>query len=335
MCKFTEACKQSQKLIQLYRQQSINGTFWLVLLLILLQTNHWAAQSLAGNQSFQLLTIKNSYATIIVGSIIIFICALMVNNICNRYRLTESFSNLPAALIILFSGFLLTRFQQVVWMPVLVLTVFIMNKLYKAYQKNKPEPNYFDVAFLIGVLSIIHPPFVLLLLAHILAIFILSIAKLRYFALSFIGFFMPWALLYTGLFLTNNMEVYNEYFIIEIFNSTNFLSLVLNDFSASFIVMFLVAVLSFFYYTSTSFKLSHIQKPILAVASLFIIVVSLIILLFLPEQQKTLTALIIPLAILATYYFFGGSKILVKFLFLLLIIVAFSLPWMQYVNIKI
>ena len=316
-------------MLQLYRTQRINGSFWVIALLLLLQTNQWLVSVLVNHNSFSLLGWQNSYLAILVSTLVIYFSASLINNVCNRFQLFSSGSYLPAAVSCLLFALYDKIFTVSAWMLVVIIMVLIINKLFKTYQKNKPEPNYFDVFFLFSVITILFPPLIFLTPALVIAVFIFSIPKWQYFLIALIGFLMPWLFWCTYLFITDELSwVVSQYnFLLD--GQTNFRGLHFSDVLPASILYCFYTIIATMYWVGNSHRLQQIQRPVLLFVTMFILFGIIAVALFLTWQWVYLLALIFPLAILSSYYFFEGGKILATILFLLLAGCAFVLPWIQ------
>ena len=272
-------------MLQLYRTQRINGSFWLIALLLLVQANGWLVQTFRLHEPFSLFGFKNSFLALAFGTVVLFIVASLLNNVCNRFQLFSASSNLPAALIILLFGLFSFRFSIDFWMLVSILMVLIINKLFKTYQKNKPEPNYFDVFFLFSIVTILFPEHIVLLPAFYICIFIFSIPNWRYLIIATLAFIMPWVFWFTYLVLTDNVGWFQE--IGEKFTTqlTSFSTLSFSQLKPKLFVMLPFSVLAIIFWISTNHRLHHIQRPVLLFVTVFVVLCAVAATLFLPIQN--------------------------------------------------
>lgn len=320
-------------MIQLFRTQKIYSLFWLISLLLIIQFNRFARELFKGDHTFTLFNLEHSLFSIFVSTIVVYIAASLINNVCNRFRLFESGSYLPAALTMIYSSFITDIFKIGRWMIAIILFVLIFNKLYKAYQKNKPEPNYFDTSFLLGIISILYPHLIFLWFALAVSIFIMSILKIRYFFISIFAFTMPWLFCITYLLMTNQASWLEQQIDFIRKSFTNFQDRGTFFFSFSSLFFLVSGLLCILYWTFRSHILYHIQKPILLSSSVFFAVAFILVLLFLPIQNFTIIALIIPLSILSSYYFYHTQSKLAKLLFISSLGFALAYPWIQELNL--
>lgn len=316
-------------MLQLYKTQRINGTFWLIALLLLLQANNWLVSTVKLNESFSLLSLTNSLLAMFVCFVVVFLVSSLLNNVCNRFQLFPVSSNLPAALSMLFIS-LLPVFNTIgIWMIIYVLMVLIINKLFKTFQKNKPVPNFFDCFFLFACITILSPQLLLFLPVFFISIFIFNIPKWQYFVLALIGFLMPWLFWFAYLFVTDQLFWFTTYFGAFEFTSTKLGMLKLSDFSITALVFCFLSVLSVLFWTGINHRLHQIQRPVLLFTTLFILFGIIAVVLFISWQWSYLFGLVLPMGILVSFYFFGAKPFLAKLLFLILLGYVLIFPWIQ------
>lgn len=96
---------------------------------------------------------------------------------------------------------LLTCFtQSIQWSPVLIslsFTLFSVKKILTLYLNKEAYSTIFDAAVMIGISTIIHPPFIIFAPIILIGMSIFSQIEWRHWILSLIGFMTPWVIFYT------------------------------------------------------------------------------------------------------------------------------------------
>lgn len=298
------------------------------LLLILIQTSAVFAHFKEDFFSIPLVGSQSSLS-ILVSTLLLFGTALLTTNICNRFRLTESYTNLPGLVIVFLSCMIPSRLDFQIWMPILVLHLFIFNKLLKASLKNHPEPNFFDCAFLLGVSTLFYPPLLFLYPALLFTFYIVQPAKFRYLSISIVGFLMPF------LFVFVYLVWVKATYILPIIVRTYWYEMKQLRFGISqhslvpLLPFFAIILIGIFF----SFGRSHLfqvnQKNTLQTSIIYIITAIVVYVVFQTTGIQVQAGLIIPAGFLLTYFFFYQSEQLSNVLLLLLFAFSLVYPWVS------
>jgi hypothetical protein len=133
--------------------------------------------------------------------------ALYFNYIINKQEVLYKQSNLPAALYVLIFS---TIPDFLVFNPFLLINCLLPVIIYKTFLLYKSEQTLsvaFDSCFLIAIATMIYFPAVLLLIFYLVSLSILRPFSWREWVTSFLGFMLPWFLVWTVLFLMNQSDL--------------------------------------------------------------------------------------------------------------------------------
>lgn len=315
-------------MIKLFKTQRINSNAILFGLLLLIQFNSVFARFQHDFFSIPIFG-TTSHVSIFVSCILIFSVALLTTNICNRFRLTESYTNLPGLIVVFFSSILLHRLDFHIWMPILLIHVFIFNKLFKASTKNHPEPNYFDCAFLLGTCALLYPPLALLYFALLFSFYIIQPAKFRYFTISIVSFLMPF--LFLIIYLVWQKMVYILPLILKSFwlELLHFDLQLIQKTPILYALFLFYVLMSIFFWLGRSYMFQVNQKNVLKTSTTYVVSGVFLFLAFQITGNQGHASLIIPISFLLTYFFFYQNEQLSNVLLLLLFALSLVYPWVS------
>lgn len=143
----------------------------------------------------------------ILANLILFLEALLLNNIINRRRILPAQSFFPAFCYILFSTFFVSWNH---FSSPLLANLFLLGLLYQLtglYATLNPRSQAFNMGLLAGLASLFYLPALGLLLLIWIAQLVARPFRLAEFILVVAGILYPYYFLGTFLFLTDNLEV--------------------------------------------------------------------------------------------------------------------------------
>ena len=133
---------------------------------------------------------------LLLGAFIFGQC-IYVNKIVVNQKIISVNSLFPA----LFYFLLLTCFpQSIQWSPILIslgFTLFALKKILTLYLNKEAYPTIFNASVMIGISTIIHPPFIIFAPIILIGMSIFSQIEWRHWILSLVGFMTPWLIFYT------------------------------------------------------------------------------------------------------------------------------------------
>jgi len=158
-------------MISLFRKYNPINIFWLAVLLVLLRINYVVNAPAKIEFTFVeqfarlLFPVAYEYAlspvvNVFLAGVIVFVQAILLNQLCNSYNLLGKSTFLPAALYIVLSG-LFTPFL-VLSSPLICnfLVIAMLYKLLSLYKGNDAKSTAYDMGMIVAVGSLIYLPFI-------------------------------------------------------------------------------------------------------------------------------------------------------------------------------
>lgn len=315
-------------MIKLFKTQRINSNVILFVLLLLIQVSAVFAQYQDNFFSIPIFG-KISFVSILASTALIFSIALLTTNICNRFRLTESYTNLPSLIVVLFSCLIANRLEFHNWMIILTLHLFIFNKLFKASLKSHPETNFFDCTFLLGISALFYPPIVLLLPALVFSFYIIQPAKFQYLSISIVSFLMPFLFLTVYLFWQKSLFLLPLALKSYWFEVANFSLQKIQTIPILFFPFLSCGIMAIFFWVGRSYMFQVNQKNILKTCTTYIIASILVLITFQITGFQIQASMIIPASFVLSYFFFYQNEQFSNVLLLLLLIISIVYPWVS------
>ncbi len=321
-------------LLQLFKTKRLNGGVMLIMLLLVCRLAVLSyTYTVSGPPA--LLSLQYSWLSIVLTTLVIYGCGMLCSNIANRYQFLNVPSHLPTAVFFLLSNFIDRSHSVGPWCFVLIFSVLGFNKLTKAYQKPRPDRNYFDVGFLLGMSSLFYLEYSFFLLAIFICALLLNNFKLRYFTIILISFFMPWVYWFTYLYFTDQFQLFfnSVHEISDQFIWLNFSFW--NDLTMSFYYLVILGLLSMLFWFSRRSYLDGYQRPILQISTIFCVISVAIIILLPISQYHILLLLILSLVFLMAYWFFYMNQKLANVLFIITTMLALIYPFIKNINLNL
>lgn len=309
------------------------GGVQLLVFLLIIQTSRFAQLFYEGYE-FSLVTTKFSFLSFTVNTIIIFFCGILLNNILNRYDFFESNSQLGAATFFIFCAFIPFNQNIDIWLIPLVLSLIIFNKLIKVRKASRIGRNYFDSVFLLGIIAVFFPVYLLYLLPIWLSMVMFRKPIFSSFALTIVSLLMVTMFWSVYLFWINDFGWFQrtffaikDSFIVYNMNVINILQ--------SLYFFAILWVITFFFWLSRRRKLNVTSFGILQYSSVLAIIGIGIAVCFFTQQIEILIFTFFAFSVLISYLLYYTKTKLANVLFLLLTGYAILYPWIKHINIDI
>jgi len=284
-------------MIKLFRNSQPIHIFWLAVITFALRISPFAKLTTYNQQPFSsllqhlLIPINNQYYisyhnSLIIACIIVFIQAMLLNFITNKYVILGKLTYLPALFYIIYCS-ILSPFLTL--SPALVANFFVLYIFYKllsGYKKPDAISTFFDIGLVIGLGTILYFPFLVLLVWIWVSLIILRPFYWREWLSPFIAFLLIQFFLAVFYYYNNSFNLMLKFWqpirspitLFIKFNAINYLVLLplavslllgilhlrLNFFKTivlvrkTFIVLLLLTVvITFSFYLSPAFKLRH------------------------------------------------------------------------------
>lgn len=187
--------------------QKIINVVVVVITLIIMVPSLWIDNSIILNNGIFGEIINGirviAWLNYLVSVLFISIQAIYLNYIINELKLVKNNTHLIALFYVLLYG-LSPNF--LVFNPILVANTFVLmmfHELSKSYNIQQPFSVSFNTGFLIALATLLYFPFILLFIFTWVVFAYASIPKWRNFAISVIGFLVPFIFYGAYLFLTD------------------------------------------------------------------------------------------------------------------------------------
>ncbi len=159
----------------------------------------------------------------VVGVVLLFIQALLVNYVVNRFKMLPHRNWLPAVTYLLVMGFLQT---SVGLTPVVMANTFLLIaiiELFKIYRSHKCADYIFNVGFWLAIGSLFYFSMSVFVIWGIIGLFLLRSSGLNDLLILLIGFFVPYLLLGTAYYWTDVLPQFWQYQFADNFSVTDWL----------------------------------------------------------------------------------------------------------------
>ncbi len=272
------------------------------------------------NSILNLLYNYNLLSTIIAFSLV-FVQAIMINNIVTNNKLMAKNTYLPA----LFYVLLMSSPHSLSLSPILISNFFliiVLNNIFNIYDKKDVYQQTFNICFLISIASLFYLPAICFILLIWISFFIYNFLNWREWLISLLGLITPYLFIATYYFWFDKLEIIvNNY--INFFCNLKIPSFEYNIYI--YIFLSLLAILTLFSMAKIVFM---INKLVIKTRKFFVILVCFIIISFISVIFTDNSSIIhleiffIPISILISNYVSLAKKTTFnEIIFSLLIIV--------------
>jgi hypothetical protein len=272
------------------------------------------------NSILNLLYNYNLLSTIIAFALV-FVQAVMINNIVTNNKLIAKNTYLPALFYIL----LMSSPHSLSLSPVLIsnfFLIFVLNNIFNIYDKKDVYQQAFSICFLISIASLFYLPSICFILLIWISFFVYNFLNWREWLISVLGLIAPYLFIATYYFWFDKLEIIvNNY--INFFYNLKIPSFEYNIYT--YIFLSLLAILILFSMAKMVFM---INKLVIKTRKFFVILVCFIILSLISvffTDNSSITHLeisFIPISILiSNYASLSKRNIFNEIIFILLIIV--------------
>lgn len=245
---------------------------------------------------------------IIANIIFVVIQAILISMMMQGYKIISKPSLLPAMVFIL----LCSLFPVMLTNTPLIITgffiIWILFKIFSAYNKPKADNIYFDTGLLNGVASVLYFPAILFSIYSLLSLVRIRTTTFREFVLFITGIFIIYFLVGTAIFW---FDLFPQFMDTQFFGSITFIaitSIFTKINSIKFIIIGIVLVMSLLFYSNKfSTNLIQVRRYLGSFVMLFIFSILTLLLNKFPGDSG-LYFILITTAIFIGYYFFHSPK---------------------------
>lgn len=218
----------------------------LTLIVFIFGTENYQVSAEKSISSVFFISIKNIFVHNLISFTLIILNAILIRRILSTNEFINKKSLLPA-FIFSFTALLLSNspnFHQILISNSII--VYSYGDLLKIYNKNESYETIFNNSFLLSLITLIYLPSSLFIPIIWLIFIIFRNFKWREWIISIIGIFTPYFLLFSLMYLTDNLYKYLSFFH-SFFINLNLLKFKLNIQEKIFLIMFVTFyIVSFF-----------------------------------------------------------------------------------------
>lgn len=266
----------------------------------------------------------NLYVKISLSIILIFIQAVLVNNLIIRHKLSRALSTIPAAFLILYSAWVI---EEQVFHSVLIANFFFLlslNSIFKIYKRHLPIATIFNAGFWLAIATLFYHSYLVYFIVLLIGLYSMRNISLRESLQLLFGLLAPLGFLAVGAFYFGEIGTFGNS-LMDNFNLPQIKALSLKNSLKPALTPLLIFVAIFF---SNEIKKKKKFDAIKKIELVYWLLLMSIFSIFLanPLQMEHLMMVSIPLTISLGLVLETKSKSVVKeFIFLLAIGVYFGL----------
>jgi hypothetical protein len=161
--------------------------------------------------------VLNDLVLRIINFCLFLFAGLSMLIIDHAYSLIRIRTTIPAVLFVLMFALSINMHT---WQPtsiIVILVVFSLYFLMRSYQQRRPMGNIYHAWGLLGFASLLFPDLIILIPLYLIGEYIFQSLTLKSFFAGILGFCVPYLVLYTYMYLTDQMWLVNNY--TDIYNS--------------------------------------------------------------------------------------------------------------------
>jgi len=256
------------------------------------------------------LSPDNRLAYCILAGLLILFQAFYFNYILNKNEIIPKKSWIFSIFYVILMSLLP---QFLVFHPMMIgitLIVSVIDKIFSLYKNNNSLALDFDIGLIISLAALFYFPLILFYVLYMIALVILKPFSIRDWIVGLMGLVLPFFLMFTYYFLTDQFQNLTGAFYTEnINNQINFWRLVPKGFGITIGYVAFLMVISLFHLAGIIGKNVIRIRNLQQVMLIFIIIGGIILLLTRDIYLFRFTVLCIPFAFLLTIYFATVKKV--------------------------
>ncbi len=256
------------------------------------------------------LSPDNKLAYCILAVILILFQAFYLNYILSKNEIIPKKSWLFSLFYVILMSLLP---QFLVFHPMMVgttLIIIVIDKIFSLYKNSNALSLDFDIGLILGLAALFYFPFILFYVLYLIALVILKPFSIRDWIVSLMGLVLPFFLMFTYYFLTDQFQNLTAAFYTEnINNQINWWRLVPKGFGITIGYVAFLIVVSLFHLAGTIGKNVIRVRNLQQVLLIFIVIGAILVLLTRDIYLFRFTILCLPFAFLITTYFATVKKI--------------------------
>jgi Family of unknown function (DUF6427) len=205
----------------LFRDRSDINILFIIVLSFALHFHNWITPPMViANESDGFLAyLLIHYIRPLPGIVLIFLFQLLIisqalrlNVLLSQLKMFQQISYLPAFVYVLLTATF--SYWDVISSGLVAnsLVIWILLKLLKLYDQNKPQTIEFNIGLIVGVSILLYEPIAILIPVVLFALTIIRPFKLTEWLVLIMGIVLPFYLLFAFVFLTESSPNFTQYF---------------------------------------------------------------------------------------------------------------------------
>ena len=208
-------------MVFLFRDRSDINILFIIVLSFALHFHNWITPPMViANESDGFLAyLLIHYIRPLPGIVLIFLFQLLIisqalrlNVLLSQLKMFQQISYLPAFVYVLLTATF--SYWDVISSGLVAnsLVIWILLKLLKLYDQNKPQTIEFNIGLIVGVSILLYEPIAILIPVVLFALTIIRPFKLTEWLVLLMGIVLPFYLLFAFVFLTQSDPHFRQYF---------------------------------------------------------------------------------------------------------------------------
>ncbi|MEY4456552.1 MAG: DUF6427 family protein [Sediminibacterium sp.] len=208
-------------MVFLFRDRSDINILFIIVLSFALHFHNWITPPMViANESDGFLAyLLIHYIRPLPGIVLIFLFQLLIisqalrlNVLLSQLKMFQQISYLPAFVYVLLTATF--SYWDVISSGLVAnsLVIWILLKLLKLYDQNKPQTIEFNIGLIVGVSILLYEPIAILIPVVLFALTIIRPFKLTEWLVLIMGIVLPFYLLFAFVFLTESSPNFTQYF---------------------------------------------------------------------------------------------------------------------------
>lgn len=249
----------------------------------------------------------NPFLNVLFTSLLVYLQAVMVNQLTKRYNILYKSTYLPGLLFVVFSSLFTTFLFLNTVLMVNFFVILLVGQLFSLYKSMISYQTVFNCGLIVSTGALFYFPFLLVFPVIWVSLFVLRSFNWREWAISFVGLLVPILFVWSYYFIINKLSVFSRLWMPLKTQFPVSLSIDFNDYLV-LIPVLLVFLLSIYAWRQNFFKnVIQVRK---SQEVLFVLPFFLGVSFYLKSNYTImhLQLLSVPFSIFLAYYFISARK---------------------------
>ena len=253
-------------------------------------------------QLFLFLIGNNVFLHLSIAFVLTIISGLLLNQIATQFGFTTKNTQLGTLVYYLLSAALVSYTAMSSFVLINFLMLFFLHFLFKVSEAKEPIPLAFNTSFILGIVALLYLPALLFILLLWIALMVFRVSQWRNYAVSLIGFLLPFVFAFTWYFWNDQTpEAYSLFLSSMEFHLPDAANYSLSDFGIAIIllVFIIIAVMK----TSNSLMEKNINIRHILRITMYNLAFAFVLVLFFSESSANSLLISVPASLLLASVF--------------------------------